>query len=439
MDTTQTNEDSGHDSRNQGKPSSLDTPKQINPAVEGYGAVPDYYSSLPMVPSGTTSSPPHESDSLLSNASHQERNEQHAESHHPRIEDYWPLKPPPPPPPPPPTKLEHFMNTLGVWLFLIAILIFFKWSWDELRYVCVVDDIKASHLSLSFNPSDYKNFFFQLDHDIKGDIYVGKSYNNNNPNITIQVTAHASSTEILQTFALDATPQLSLMEAKVYLNMTSAQARKMPLRKGCTLVKVDILFPTNLTRYESLWIHHRERGNVNVKMSRGHPGGANRIWPPTAETTVAEEAAVIVIDQLDIQANAGWVTLQDVVVSSELSVVSRLGGINGQVDVEHRVIMDSAKEMTLELSSSRPNLDLKVTSKEIARVVMQTQYFGHVSLTTTSNISAPDVFVPRSRFVKQKKTAHSLIGYVPDSNGDEPGYLPRIEVCGKAAVVELLG
>ncbi|KAG0369589.1 hypothetical protein BGX24_002353 [Mortierella sp. AD032] len=411
MDTTQTNEDSGHDSRNQGKPSSLDTPKQINPAIEGYGAVPDYYSGLPMVPSGTTSSPPHESDSLLSNASHQERNEQHVESHHPRkwpqwqrlfdiildrIEDYWPLKPPPPPPPPPPTKLDYYMNTLG------------KWSWDELSYVCVVDDIKASHLSLSFNPSDYKNFFFQLDHDIKGDIFVGKSYNNNSPNITIQVTAHASSTEILQTFALEATPQLSLMEAKVYLNMTSAQARKMPLRKGCTLVKVDILLPTNLTRYESLWIHHRERGNVNVKMSRGHPGGANRIWPPTAETTEAEEAAVLVIDQLDIQANAGWVTLQDVVVSSELSVVSRLGGINGQVDVEHRVIMDSAKEMTLELSSSSPNLDLKVTSKERARVVM-------------------------------KKTAHSLIGYVPDSNGDEPGYLPRIEVRGKAAVVELLG
>ncbi|KAG0265562.1 hypothetical protein BGZ95_003288 [Linnemannia exigua] len=457
MDAGQPKDDSGHDSRNQGKSDSVDTPTQTNPSVGGYGAVPALYSGLPTATIGTASSP-RESDSLLGNASRHELNEEHAEGHHPRkrtrwerlfdlmldrMETYWPPTPPPPPPTPqqPPTAFEQLVNALIVCTLLIGLVIFLKRSWDELTYVCVVDDIKVSHLSLSFDPNDYKNFSFQLDQGNTGNIFVGQSYNHTNPNITIQVTARASSAEILQAFALDysAIPQLSLMEANAYLNMTSAQARQKALRKGCTLVRVDILFPTNMASYDSLWIHHRERGNVNVRMIGGRLGGANHTGTSTGRATEAGEAAAIVIDRLDIRANAGWVRLQDVVVSSELSVVSRLGGIDGQVDVENRVVMHSAEELTLELGSSSPNLDLKVTSKEKARVVVKTQYSGHVSLTTTSNVSAPDVFVPRSKFVKQKKTAHSLIGYVPDSNGDEPGYLPHIEVSGKASVVELLG
>ncbi|KAF9131466.1 hypothetical protein BGW39_001779 [Mortierella sp. 14UC] len=330
-----------------------------------------------------------------------------------------------PPPPRPPTELEKYMTPLGM-----------KWCWDELSYVCVIDDSKVSQLSFTFDPINYSDFFFHLDQKTKGDIFVGQSYNNNNPNITVQVIARASGQDILEALALDYRPTLqhSFMEANVYLNMSSAQARKRALRKGCTLVRVDILFPANMTSHQSLRIHHQERGNVNVRMG----GVANNTTTSTEAAIVAGEVAGMTLGRLDVMVYAGLVTLQDVVVSDELKVVSKLGGIKAQVDVNQRVIMNSATDLTLELGTSSPNLDVKVASEKKARVVVKTPYVGHVALTTTSNDSTPDVFVTRSRFVEQRKTAQSLIGYVPDSNGEEPEYLPRIEIRGKASVLELL-
>ncbi|KAF9907048.1 hypothetical protein EC991_011352 [Linnemannia zychae] len=310
-----------------------------------------------------------------------------------------------------------------------------RWGWNELSYVCRVDDGNVSQLSLSFHPDHYKDFFFHLDRDIRGDVFVGQSYNPSSPNITIHVTARASSSDVLEVLALGSwpTPELSMMDASVYINTPSETSRKEILSKGCTFVRVEILFPANMTSYESLRIRHQERGDVRVRM-----GGVN-LETTTEAAVVAGPSVGMTVDQLDIAVYDGWVTVRDVVVSDELKVVSKLGGIKAQADVNRRVTMEAATDLTLELGSSSSVLDVKVTSRKLARVIMKTPYVGHVEMmTTTSNGSMPVVFVPRSKFVEQKSTAQTLIGYIPDSNNEEPMYLPRIEISGSAPIVELL-
>ncbi|KAF9120398.1 hypothetical protein BGX30_003198 [Mortierella sp. GBA39] len=284
--------------------------------------------------------PPHESDSLLGDGgpSSSRRHRPHPKSLR-RWFFKWSEKlfnavenatapPQPRPPPPPLTKIEVFVNVAGGVLMFTTIVLF-----------------------------------------LKGDVFVSQSYNTNTQNITINVSARASSTDILQAVTLSSRGTIlhdAYAEADVYLNM-NAKERKEAFRKGCTSIRVDILFPANLPSYQSLQIQNPNRGGVHVKLSGSRAG--NNVSSAIVATKKAAER-VMVLDRLDVRVNAGWVTLNDVVVSNELRVVSSQGGINAQVDVHRQAVLKSEQKLNLQLGSFSREMNVNVLSQAKAHVVM---------------------------------------------------------------------
>ncbi|KAG0295030.1 hypothetical protein BGZ96_012693 [Linnemannia gamsii] len=323
-------------------------------------------------------------------------------------------------------------------------------------FSCKVTNDNSAQLVYSFDPAQYKQLFFHLDKDIVGDIYVRQSDSPNDQDEgKVRIYAHlrASNANILLATTLNSIPhpEDSSVEANVYLELYGRE-RERTLRWGCLKTDVSILFPWNMTRFESLKIQHRNKGDVDVWFeqygdnSSYHGGNTavdglfrdstsnnnnHRSYNAGAVLLPAPQAPRVAIDRLDIKASNGNIYVMNVLVANKLKVVSEQGGIIGLVTANRRIEMESKLYTILSLKSNNTSsLDLKASAETFAQISMESPYYGHVAMTTWASFFRPElIFSPEYTFVQQTKTLQTLTGYFlyPDSNGTEPSSpLPRL-------------
>ncbi|KAF9131467.1 hypothetical protein BGW39_001780 [Mortierella sp. 14UC] len=204
----------------------------------------------------------------------------------------------------------------------------------------------------------------------EGDIFVTQRVVNNQESddadddddqVRVEVFAKASSSHLLRAIILNTmtSPLDSHVEANVYLQFPGSQDddREVHLRKNCIRIYVDIHFPANLSRYESLKIQNHNRGgcqpapgaigpNTNAFVNDNHHALVN--------TTGGGAMEDFVVDQLEVRTNAGDIFVKDLVVSEELRLLSQRGNIMAEVVAEKRVVMEAKKYLILLLASSGP-------------------------------------------------------------------------------------
>ncbi|KAF9536860.1 hypothetical protein EC957_009518, partial [Mortierella hygrophila] len=245
--------------------------------------------------------------------------------------------------------------------------------------------------------------------------------------ITIIVNARGSSGEIARAVTLGTitNPDDSSLEANVYLSLYDWD-RDRALRRGCVNTDVHIIFPQNMTHFDSFKVHNRNKGDVRFNLGEPDYRGTPRASGPAD--------ANVVMDRLDVKTNDGRVFFTNAVVKEYLKVVAAQGSISGQITVDKQVEIESKEHTHLSVFSSSTDLDLKVSAETRAAVSVKSGFFGHVALKSWSKLYLPSMGADDNKFVRQGRTSQTLTGYFPYPNGTEPTtYLPRIEVSGERA------
>ncbi|KAG0310533.1 hypothetical protein BGZ97_012496 [Linnemannia gamsii] len=299
------------------------------------------------------------------------------------------------------------------------------------RY-CKVTDSDQTQLVYTFDPEQYKELFFHLDKDMVGDIYV-RQYDSpedlDEGKVRIIVQAAASDSKMLQATTLNAIehPRESSLEANVYLKLHDEE-REDALRSGCVVTSIMIVFPWNMTRFESLKIQNRNKGYVDVWLPRYNEDGSHDgiLRSHTAKDTRDH------INHARARARARAATIA---ITEALKAVSEQGRIFCDITAEKRVELESklSTQVNLDSSSNYPELDLKVSAETTANIWVES-YYGHVELTTWTSFVEPQVTCSHDTFVQQTKTLQTVAGYFSYPNGTEPkGPFPRVKISGEQA------
>jgi hypothetical protein len=213
--------------------------------------------------------------------------------------------------------------------------------------------------------------------------------------VRIIVQAAASDSKMLQATTLNAIehPRESSLEANVYLKLHDEE-REDALRSGCVVTSIMIVFPWNMTRFESLKIQNRNKGYVDVWLPRYNEDGSHdgilrshtakdtrdhinhararaRARAATIAVPQAPEGTGMVINRLDIKVNDGSIYLFDSLkITEALKAVSEQGRIFCDITAEKRVELESklSTQVNLDSSSNYPELDLKVSAETTANI-----------------------------------------------------------------------
>ncbi|KAF8941285.1 hypothetical protein BGZ47_007444 [Haplosporangium gracile] len=291
---------------------------------------------------------------------------------------------------------------------------------NHLSYECKIpEDAQVATMEYSFDPADYRELFFHLDEGITGDISVSQSRDRIESNVTILITAQGSTPEMLSAISLKTipSPRSSFLEANIFLSMKSSSEIRAALARNCTRVEVDIIFPRRLLDYDLIQLESNYAGNVIVAMD---PKGAASL------------------ERLEISTKSGSVLVKDLVVTEAINVVTKdEGEVEAQVDVAKVIRIQAKNDVSLALKSWTNALDLKVDTSSEAHVTMKTPFYGHFWLKTTSYFSSPEFFAASCCYYERKRDNNTMIGYM-SYNGYEPAYLPRIDVKGYTARLDLL-
>ncbi|KAF9131468.1 hypothetical protein BGW39_001781 [Mortierella sp. 14UC] len=294
---------------------------------------------------------------------------------------------------------------------------------DHLFYECKIpEDAEVTTMSYTFDPAEFQEFFFHLDEGMTGDIIVTQSRDRAETNATILITAQGSTSQMLSAISLTTlpNPRTSLLEANLFLNMPASEIRAA-LNRNCTRVEVEIAFPRSMVDYELIQLESRYSGHVVVRLQDR----------ATATKTLVERVEVL--------AKSGDVSVKDVSVTRALNVVAKKGAVEVQVETGRIVNIQAAKDVMLELESRSSSMDVKVSTSQGAHVTMKTPFWGHLSLKTKSLFDRPEFYPSRCPqcLYPQKVDNNTLKGFMSYS-GYEPGYLPRIEMEGYTARLDLL-
>jgi hypothetical protein len=188
--------------------------------------------------------------------------------------------------------------------------------------------------------------------------------------VQIHVNARGSSGDITRAVTLGtiASPENSSLEANIYLSMHEFE-RERVLRKGCVDINVRIVFPSNMTNYEFLKVHNRNKGGVNILLGQVSYG-TNSYSAVNSFNNNNGERARLSLDRLDIKTNDGEVYFANAVVKEELKAVSAQGSIVGKVTVDKRVEMESKGQTFVTVFSDSSDLDLKVSAEIMGQIRM---------------------------------------------------------------------
>ncbi|KAF9911479.1 hypothetical protein BX616_010571 [Lobosporangium transversale] len=293
---------------------------------------------------------------------------------------------------------------------------------------------------LVINSEKYKSLSIKLGYGISGDIVISKTYrdgdrdSNSNSgnrkgetggvikkkNILIGASLNASTPELLEGLAtsLVLNHVLSTAEATIFLQMSDAEIDKALQSGGETFVRVEIMFPRIWTTYKTIEIENSFKGNVQVDL-----GYFSQIH---------------LENDFIIKARNGDVSITNVKVDRELRIDAPSGQLKAaSTAVEGVVRARAGKDVDMRLNTSRNRaLDIQVTSDTgLAHLDMPNQFYGHFSVATTST-SPPKLQSPESYTTLQISNGSRMEGFV-SWDGAEPPPLPRVEVKGNTASLEL--
>ncbi|KAF9176398.1 hypothetical protein BGZ49_006305, partial [Haplosporangium sp. Z 27] len=160
----------------------------------------------------------------------------------------------------------------------------------------------------------------------------------------------ASSPEMLQVMTpqLTVDPLRSRAESKIFLGLSTDGAIDRALKKFCTRVSVEILFPRNIKEYGALDVKSLYRGDIQIDFDQG-----------------------VALNQLFVETKEGNVGLSNTITYDELNVEARTGSIDATASVNNTVRLRSSSGLKLELNSTSSYLDVRATSlSDHANVVL---------------------------------------------------------------------
>ncbi|KAF9931726.1 hypothetical protein FBU30_009650 [Linnemannia zychae] len=277
----------------------------------------------------------------------------------------------------------------------------------------VPENAEETIISYSYDPADFRDFFFHLDEGISGDIYVSQSRDRVESNVTIHISAKGNTHDMLSAISFKTNPNHrgGILETKIHLDMTPSEI-SAALSKNCTRVEVDIIFPRHMIEYNLIQLESRYKGDVRLRL----------------ENTVN-------VERVEILAKSGSVQVRDVVVTDEMNIVAKRGRVETQsVEIQNAIRVNAKSDVSLELISYTYSMNAKVFTGGNAQVRLRNQFWGHFSLTTTSD-NPPQLVSVQYGYNEQERTNNTLKGFMSYS-GYEPGYLPRVDIRGLTARLE---
>ncbi|KAF8984330.1 hypothetical protein BGZ46_008309, partial [Entomortierella lignicola] len=175
-----------------------------------------------------------------------------------------------------------------------------------------------------------------------GDVKVYTARDRNQSDIIIRTSMKASSPTMLQVMTpqLTVDPLRSKAESRIFLNLRSNKEIDQALKRNCTKVNVEIIFPKSVSKYDVFEVLSLYKGDVRIEYDRE-----------------------VISNQLFVEAENGHVKLRNVVVNDELNVEARGGSIDAKVAANSVVRLTSTSYLDLELASYSSNLDARATCR----------------------------------------------------------------------------
>ncbi|KAG0012269.1 hypothetical protein BGZ80_000090 [Entomortierella chlamydospora] len=301
--------------------------------------------------------------------------------------------------------------------FVLAIIIWVASLCEDCWYTCSIpEDAQILTFNQVIDPNVFRELSLRLDKGITGDVVVSTSRDPAQRDILIKASMRASTPTMLQFISHElhlTNGSYRRAESTIFMNMTESELNQA-LKRNCTRVNIDIIFPRYLTEYGIIEINSLYRGNVKVNYDRE-----------------------FLSDQLFIRSTSGNVALDYVIVRDELNVEARSGSIYAMAAVKRAVRMTASDTVQLISTSTSSSLDVTAVSlRGRAIVTSQRRFYGHFLI--WSSQSRPELIGPSDYLVVTTSDNHTIEGFYT-SNGWEPPRLPRLQVKGSSARLELRG
>ncbi|KAF9400508.1 hypothetical protein BGX21_004130 [Mortierella sp. AD011] len=250
---------------------------------------------------------------------------------------------------------------------------------EDCWYTCSIpEDAQVLTFKQVINPNVFRELSLRMDKGITGDVVVSTSRDPAQRDIIIKGSMRASTPTMLQFISheLHLTNGLSRRaESTIFMDMTESEINQA-LKRNCTQVNVDIIFPRYLTEYGIIEINSLYRGDVKVSYDRE-----------------------FLSDQLFIRSTSGDVELDYVIVRDELNVEARSGSIHATAAVKRTVRMTASDMVQLISTSTSSSLDVTAVSlKGRAIITSLRQFYGHFLI--RSSQSQPELIGPSDYLVK---------------------------------------
>ncbi|KAF9112564.1 hypothetical protein BGX27_003155 [Mortierella sp. AM989] len=315
-------------------------------------------------------------------------------------------------------RFKHNIPGLVIFVVcIISVLIILSFMFcEDCFYTCrIPENAQVIKLIQSIDPNIYNELKVQLDVGITGNIFVTRSKDIFQQDIIITTTMKASTPRMLKYMTQDLVLKngTSRAESSIFMNMTNTEL-KQALKRNCTLVDVEIAFPRQLSEFGTIEIHSLYRGTIQVVLD--------------------EE---FMFDRFLVRAEKGNVNIKDAVVKGELNVMAKEGSIEAIAAVKKVANLSAKNKLDFQLASKSSELDVRAISHtDRASVVLTRRFYGHFSVMTTD--SRPELLAPTAFLMLIKSDNHTLYGYISE-DGWEPWCLPRLQIRGSSAKLELQG
>ncbi|KAI8353951.1 hypothetical protein B0O80DRAFT_451871 [Mortierella sp. GBAus27b] len=297
-------------------------------------------------------------------------------------------------------------------LLIIAVVVFVLY-WSGYFYKCKIpENAEVLQFAQSINANRYRELYLQLDQGITGNIAISQSVDPNQNDILILGSMQASSPEMLKIMSHSLIFDWSRPRAnsRIFIDQEAAQLEKS-LKRNCTRVNLEIIFPLRLRNYDTIDVNSSFHGDVEINLK-----------------------SVYLTDRLAVKAEQGNVAVK-ASVEREIEIESKTGKVEAELTATKSVVIMTRRDINLELTSRSSSLNARaVSTKGSTKTILTQPFFGHFELSSTFH--EPELRGSK-RFLKITHSDNiTMEGYFSSSR-QEPWYLPRVECGGSRVTLEV--
>lgn len=135
-------------------------------------------------------------------------------------------------------------------------------------------------------------------------------------------------------------------ESRIFIDMANTDLEKA-LKRNCTRVSVNIIFPWHLKEFDAIEIYNAFRGDVEVNLQD-----------------------VYLLERLFVRVERGDATIK-AYVDRSIEVESRTGKVEADVKAQKTVVITTRHDLDLRVTSGSPDLNVRaVSTKSSAKAVL---------------------------------------------------------------------